>query len=217
MVIPGVTNIDDVSNNVSSAAQTLGQEDFMNLLLQELSYQDPLKPMDSKEFTVQLSQFSSLERLKDIDDTLNDVLAFQQSMQNATVTNLLGKSVNVGGNSSYLNGTADMSYDLAAKATSVKILIYDPSGKMVRSEELGAQEAGGNLYSWDGKDDLGNEQPDGSYTFEIEAMDDTGNPVEAATVSSGQVTGVVYDNDITYLVLDGSRNVYLSDVQSVGL
>ena len=217
MVIPGVTNIDASGKNVSSGMQSLGQEDFMNLLLQELNYQDPLKPMDSKEFTVQLTQFSSLDRLKDINDTLNDVLAFQQSMQNATVTNLLGKSVEVAGNSAYLNGTVDMSYDLAAEASSVKILIYDPSGKMARSEELGAQEAGGNLYSWDGKDDLGNKQPNGSYTFEIEAMDGDGNPVEAATVSSGQVTGVVYDNDITYLVLDGSRNVYLSDVQSVGL
>ena len=217
MVIPGVTNIDESSKNVLYGKQNLGQEDFMNLLLQELSYQDPMNPMDSKEFTAQISQFSSLEQLKDIDGTLNDILAFQQSMQNATVTNLLGKSVKVNGNSSYLNGTADMSYDLAAKATSAKVLIYDPSGKMVHSEELGAQEAGGNLYSWDGKDDLGNQLPDGSYTFEIEAMDSAGNPVEAATVSSGQVTGVVYENDMTYLVLDGNRNVYLSDVQSVGL
>ncbi|HDH06271.1 MAG TPA: hypothetical protein ENH01_11305 [Nitrospirae bacterium] len=217
MVIPGVTNIDESSKNVSSGMQSLGQEDFMNLLLQELSYQDPLKPMDSKEFTVQLTQFSSLDRLKDISDTLNDVLAFQQSMQNATVTNLLGKSVEVAGNSSYLNGTADMSYDLEANATSVKILIYDPSGKMVRSEKLGAQEAGDNLYSWDGKDDLANQLPDGSYTFEIEAIDSAGETVEASTISSGEVTGVVYDNDITYLVLDGTRNVYLSDIQSVGL
>ena len=215
MDIPGVTNIDDSAKNVSYGMQALGQEDFMNLLLKELSYQDPLNPMDSKEFTVQLTQFTSLDRLNNINDVLNNILAFQQSMQNATVTNMIGKTVNVDGNSSYLDGSAVMSYDLTDDASSVKILISDASGKLVRSEDLDSQAAGVNHYSWDGKDDLGNTLPDGSYTFEIEALDGLGNPVNAVASSSGYVTGVAFEDSMTYLVLDGIRKVYLSDVKSI--
>jgi flagellar basal-body rod modification protein FlgD len=61
MNIPGVTTIDPGASKAVYGKDTLGQEDFMRLLLKELSHQDPLNPMDSKEFTVQLTQFSSLE------------------------------------------------------------------------------------------------------------------------------------------------------------
>ena len=215
MNIPGITNIDFDAKNTATGKQTLGQEDFMNLLLKELSYQDPLNPMDSKEFTVQMTQFSSLEGINDINKNLNNLLAYQQSMQNATVTNMIGKTVTVQGNSSYLNGIAGMSYDLADDAASVKIIISDASGKVVHAEELGSQEAGGNQYLWDGKDNQGNQLPEGYYAFEIQAQDSAGNPVESETNSSGHVTGVAFRDGLTYLVLNGTRQVYLSDIKSI--
>jgi len=215
MDISGVNSIDVGASNKVFGKQTLGQEDFMQLLLQELSYQDPLNPMDSKEFTVQLTQFSSLEGINDINGSLSDLLAFQQSMQNTAVTNMIGKTVTVGGNSSYLRGTADMSYDLAGEASSVKIIIRDGTGKVVRSEELGSQSAGGGNYLWDGKNDLGNPLAEGFYTFSVDAFDLGGKPVQAETRSAGYVTGIDFDDGMTYVVLDGHKRVYLSDIKSI--
>lgn len=215
MNIPGVTSIDLNARSEGYGKQTLGQDDFMRLLLEELSHQDPLNPMDSKEFTVQMTQFSSLEGINDINRNLNNLLSFQQSMQNATVTNMIGKTVTVDGNSTHLNGMASMNYDLEGDAASVKIIVSDGTGRVVRSEDIGAQTAGGNQFIWDGKDDMGNQLADGSYSFEVEAIDSTGEYVNSSSTSAGYVTGVAFENGLTYLVLDGTRNVYLSEIKSI--
>ena len=47
----------------ASAQQPLGKDDFLRLLVAQLSAQDPLNPMDSREFTAQLAQFSTLEQM----------------------------------------------------------------------------------------------------------------------------------------------------------
>lgn len=215
MDIIGVNSIDVGASKQVFGKQTLGQDDFMKLLLEELSHQDPLNPMDSKEFTVQLTQFSSLEGIKDINSTLGDLLSYQHSMQNTAVTNMIGKTVTVGGSNSYLRGTADMSYDLAGEADSVKIIIKDGTGKVVRSEDLGSQSAGVRNYSWDGKNDLETTLDEGFYSFSVEAFDLEKKPVHAETRSSGYVTGIDFDDGITYVVLDGSKRVYLSDIKSI--
>jgi len=215
MNIPGVSNIDSNANTPIYGDQSLGQDDFMRLLLEELSHQDPLNPMDSKEFTVQMTQFASLEGINDVNKNLNDLLSSQQSMQNATITNMIGKTVTVDGNSTHLNGMASMNYDLSGEAASVKIIVRDGTGRVVRSEDIGAQTAGNNQYIWDGRDDLGKQLPDGSYSFEVEAINSEGEFVGSSSTSSGYVTGVSFENGLTYLVLDGTRNVYLSEIKSI--
>jgi flagellar basal-body rod modification protein FlgD len=217
MVIPGVNSIGENTQTQTYGKQTLKQADFMHILLTELSHQDPTNPMDSKEFTVQLTQFSSLEALENMNGTMEDLLAYQQSMQNATVTNLIGKSVKVSGNGAYLNGTAEMDFNLDDDAVSSRIIIKNEAGMVVRSDDLEAQNAGSGSYVWDGQNDLGEDMPMGNYTFDVEALDIEGNPVNVTTKSLGRVTDIAFEDGMTYLVLDGSKRVFLSDIESVGL
>lgn len=217
MDISTIGGISSTSTSTSTQeAGALGKDDFLNLLLKQLSYQDPLNPMDSAEFTAQLSQFSSLEELTNINTTLNDVLSFQQSMQNASVANLIGKTVTVDGNAAFLSEDAEINYELSAQAASVEITIYDGSGRVVSSKNIGSQEAGEQRYTWDGKDSAGNQLPEGSYTFQVDAVDISGNPVQAVTSGAGTVTEVVFEEGLTYIVLDGGIKVNLSDIKSIG-
>lgn len=213
MEVSGVTSAGSRIQTIGG--KTLGKEEFMKLLLKQLSYQDPLNPMDSMQFTSQLTEFSSLEQLNNINSTLDDVLAFQQSMQNASISNMIGRTVTVAGDTAYLKNTADISYNLSKDASSVKILVYDRTGKIIASRDAGSQLAGDNGYVWDGKDSFGNQMPEGDYRYEIQAKDQSGNDVSVVTNSSGIVSSVSFRNGSTYLVLNGGRNIHLSEIQTI--
>lgn len=76
--------------------QEMGKDDFLRLLITQLRYQDPLKPMEDKEFIAQMAQFSSLEQTKNMADALskmNENLTASQERNNAL--SFLGKYVEV--------------------------------------------------------------------------------------------------------------------------
>lgn len=55
--------------------QDMGQEQFLNILLTQLANQNPLNPMQDKDFIAQMAQFSSVESMKALNDTFNVVKA----------------------------------------------------------------------------------------------------------------------------------------------
>lgn len=88
-----------VSGNIGNNSQTeslskkIGKDDFLLLFTSQLKYQDPLKPLESKEFTTQMAQFSSLEQLFNLNDNVERMILYQQSLNNGIATGLLGKTV----------------------------------------------------------------------------------------------------------------------------
>ncbi len=70
----------------------LGQEDFLKILLTQLTYQDPLKPMDNQEFIAQFAQFASLDQTRQSTENLDALLLMQMADQGI---GLLGRSVEV--------------------------------------------------------------------------------------------------------------------------
>lgn len=200
----------------ASGTQTLGQDQFLQLFVKQLQYQNPLNPMDASAFTSQLAQFSSLEQLTNLNTQMKTLLVYQNSLQNTLTINLIGKQVKIAGDSiSLKNNKADVNFTLSKDASKVTISIYNSSGSLVRTIDAGQHAAGDNSYQWDGKDSNGNILPDGQYQVKVEASDSSGNPVGAATTSYGTVTGITYENNTTYLVVNGTIKVLLSDIKEI--
>jgi flagellar basal-body rod modification protein FlgD len=70
----------------------LGMNEFLKLLMTQLTHQDPLNPMDDKAFIAQTAQFSSLEQLMSMNKNIE---AMQQSRQQENPTLFLGRTVRV--------------------------------------------------------------------------------------------------------------------------
>lgn len=76
----------------------VNQTDYLKLFMQELTYQDPLKPVDNREFMAQMAQFSSLQESR----TTNAWLSQLVGMTDANLTlSMLGKQVKVNGADGY--------------------------------------------------------------------------------------------------------------------
>src|ERR1700752_2239496 len=153
--------------------QTVTQDDFLKLLIAQLQNQDPLQPMDNQQFAVQLATFNSLEQLIDINKSLGALQSTQTQTNQFNATSLIGKEIDSSGNSLSLQtgSSTSVNYQLTGNATKVVVNIMDSNGSLVRQLQFGAQKAGDQQISWDGKDAAGKSVASGNYTFEVNAFD----------------------------------------------
>ena len=191
------------------------QNRFLTLLVTQLKNQDPLNPLDNTEITSQLAQMSTVRGVEQLNTTLSslvDSLADTQAMQAAS---LIGKTVLVPGSHLTLaNGSAYGGIDLAKAAEQVVVSIVDASGNVVQTQNLGANEAGNLVFSWDGATSSGGTAADGSYTFKVSATNGK-TAVSAEALQAGTVSALVRSNGGFQLDLGRLGAYGFDDVQQV--
>ena len=189
-------------------------DDFLQLLTTQLQNQDPLEPLDATEFTTQLVQFASVEQQIGQNSRLDELLKVQSGSQAVGAVSFLDTIVEAFGDKSVLsNGEATYTYTLASEAEAVTITIRNESGTIVRTLN-GEVGAGKHTLVWDGKNDQGVPQTDGTYSISVSARDADGKTIEAKTGTVGKVSGVTVKDGV--LVLDlGGITVKVTDVVSV--
>lgn len=96
--------IDAISSSAATnlQANSLGMEDFLKILLTQLTYQDPLKPMDNQQFMAQMAQFTSLEQTQQLNSKLETLITNQAALQSV---GLIGRTVDITVSGSTLTGT----------------------------------------------------------------------------------------------------------------
>jgi len=89
-----VESIGAVLNNGSANPQQLGlgQEDFLQILLTQLTFQDPLEPLDNQDFIAQIAQFTGLEQERQANENINNLITINSANQSV---GLLGRTVEI--------------------------------------------------------------------------------------------------------------------------
>jgi len=200
--------------------ETMGKEDFLNLLVTQLRYQDPMSPEDPKDFVAQLAQFSSLEQQINANQNLEKMgklfQTLQESQNMAQGVALLGKTVTGSGNQITVAGgkANEASFQLPADAKELVVGVFDASGQQVRIMNLGTQSAGLCSFAWDGKDSQGKQAADGIYSYQVAAKNKAGQAIQVNNYFTGKVEEVYQDAQGVWVKVDG-RQVLLNNIVSV--
>lgn len=152
----------------------LGMEDFLELMVTELTHQDPTKPMDNSELATQISQFAAVSGIDELNKSFSgfsDTMISDQALQAA---NLVGRDVLVPVNTGNLEagGSIKGVVGITEPASDVTVRISDASGELIREIQLGTQSKGEVSFTWDGLDESGDAVAPGQYQIEAQAKVD---------------------------------------------
>jgi flagellar basal-body rod modification protein FlgD len=198
----------NLNSNTAAASQSLNQtyDNFLKMLTTQLKNQDPLNPMDSKDFTSQLIQMSAAEQSIAQTSRIEDMLKLMQASTVNTALNYIGLSVDYEGNSFAFDGMvpADITYELPENAAQTQISVLNSEGKVVYSA-TGETTAGQHKFSWGGTDKDGNKQKAGTYTVEIGSQTSENKALQNKISVPGTVSGVETADGQVYLVINGEK------------
>lgn len=97
MYVNTVGSVDDLlrqREGVERDPRALGKDQFLKLLITQLKHQDPISPVEDKEFIAQLAQFSSLEQMQNLNTNLSDMMLAQQKLTSlGQAMQMIGKEV----------------------------------------------------------------------------------------------------------------------------
>ncbi|AYM96383.1 flagellar hook capping protein [Acidovorax sp. 1608163] len=116
--------------STSLRANGMNQEDFLKILLTQLTYQDPMKPMDNQEFMAQMAQFTSLEQTQQLNDKISTLISNQAALQSV---GLIGRTVDITSNGGVLTGTV---VSLSLSGDSPLITLRTSSGATLQDISL---------------------------------------------------------------------------------
>lgn len=215
-MVDGVSSTTEAASRTSAGRIGLASnfETFLELLTTQLKNQDPLSPLDSNEFTAQLTQMSGVEQQLLTNDLLTSLLAAQQGSGGlAGASNYIGKEATAAWSATELaDGEAKWSYELGTAASVAKLEVLDGSGRVVWTGDAPSRQEGISDFTWDGRTTGGAQLADGGvYTLKVTAQNAGGGSVESQVLTRGRVTGIELYEGQPYLTI-GQSIVPLSSV-----
>ena len=197
------TNSQSTTSNASQANDQLFEdyEAFLQLLTTQLQHQDPLDPMDTAEYTDQLTQYAILEQNVATNDNLEQLIGLTTTSTNTAALQYIGQTAEIDSNYAMLSdGSATWSYSPSETTAEVSLIVRDQDGRQVY-EESGETGIGEQTFVWDGQTNRGSTAANGIYSLEVVASDRNGEAVATEVTSFGEITGVdTTDGNVVYVV-----------------
>jgi flagellar basal-body rod modification protein FlgD len=202
----------------AAAKDTLGQKDFLELMMTQFRNQDPFKPMDSTQFLGQLAQFSTVSGIDAMQGSLASLADSYRSDQMLAGAALVGRDILVPSTTSTLaaEGTMSGAIDVPSGTQQLFVQVKDATGQLVRRFEVPAGD-GLTDFSWDGAIEDGSRAAPGLYTFQAVGIT-AGKTASLQTLLTDTVDSVTLDANSQSLVLNTATQgaVPLASVRRIG-
>jgi flagellar basal-body rod modification protein FlgD len=115
----------------TTSASSLSMQDFLQVLLTQLTYQDPLKPVDNQQFMAQIAQFTTLQQTQELNTNIQRLLSNQSALQSV---GLIGRTVDVSTDSGPITGEVTA---LSLSGTSPLLTVQTTTGTTLSNIDLG--------------------------------------------------------------------------------
>lgn len=186
-------------------------ETFLLMLTTQMQNQDPLNPLESSEFAVQLATFSGVEQQVKTNDLLESLLSGLSSSGMAQMASWIGKEVRTDGPASFDGSPITLFPRHEASADRATLVVRNEAGVVVARNDLGPERE----ITWAGVGDDGVPLGSGLYSFEVESSSGGGAPTVAAVEHYASVAEVRTGTDGPRLVLAGGVEIDANAVLSV--
>jgi flagellar basal-body rod modification protein FlgD len=203
--------------NETGDSGSLGQEEFLRLMITQLKNQDPTKPLESGEFLGQLAQFGTVSGLASLQDSFQQLAGSLVSNQALQAAGLVGRSVLARSDLVNLEagGGVNGALDLPVASGDVRVQVVDASGQLIKEISLGAQPSGLARFSWAGDTDSGQIAPPGNYQIFGQYLG-AGQVESAETLVNSTVESVSLRPTVLGIQLRGLGEYAFSSIEEIG-
>jgi flagellar basal-body rod modification protein FlgD len=188
---------------------------FLSLLTTQLQNQDPTSPLDTNQFTSQLTQMTGVQQQL-LSNQLLQQLVNQEGGGVVSAVGLIGKTVTAAGNTAMLqNGSATYQFTLPTAAATATAQITDSNNNVIWSGPIATSGTGSQTFTWNGENQSGVAQTNGNlYSLKVTATDASGNAIAVTNSLQGTVSAIQQVNGTTLLTV-GQDQLPLSAVTGV--
>lgn len=192
----------------------LGKDDFLKLLVTQLKFQDPLNPLEPDAFAAQLAQFTSVEQLTKLNETIS---AQQQDSTLRTLldktslgASLIGRHILAEGDEFTVDssGNATIRATVGADGGKATLVLLDGNGNAVSTKAAGVVRGGSQVLN------IPTGLPAGTYRYRLDVESGSGARVTTRTFTDGVVDGVAFEGGVVWLKV-GNRKIQLDKLSEI--
>lgn len=196
---PATTTVSEGKGSINSDFET-----FLKMLTAQIQNQDPLSPMPSEEFAVQLATFSSVEQQVQTNDLLKAMSGQFSAMGMAQFASWVGMEGRTAAPVFFQGDPITLSPNPASGADRTELVVRDADGNEIERRVIPVST---DPIEWTGVSDTGNPYLTGVYSFELVSFQ-SGVPINSSTVEAySKITEVRGEDGGTVLVLEGGTEV----------
>lgn len=182
---------------------------FLKMLTTQMKNQDPLNPVDSSDYAVQLATFSGVEQQQQTNTLLKELGAQFSLLGMSQLAGWVGQEARAAAPVWYSGQPVTLSPNPAAVADRAVLVIKDAQGNLMAREDLPASTT---PYQWLGTDAAGDPLPEGRYTLTLESWAGEEKLGEDVIESYAKILEARGGAAGTTLVLEGGIEVLATSV-----